>query len=119
MEKFIPYKKLSKKRKRELDLKKRKTWAISPVTRKPENPRAYNRRKTRKGDHEDFADASFTSVKKQRPRGIAPVRPSSFTFSHLYSTTLFRHKQVNPCEFKCILYLSLPQKILEFRLHSE
>lgn len=118
MEKFIPYEKLSKKRKRELDLKKRKTWAISPVTRKPEKPRAYNRRKTRKGDHEDFADASFTSVKKQRPRGIAPVRPSSFTFSHLYSTTLFRRKQVNPCEFECILYSRFRKRRIESTLFS-
>ena len=38
-------KKLSKKAKRELDLKKRKPWGeINPVTRKSENPKAYNKR---------------------------------------------------------------------------
>ena len=46
MEKFIPYEKLSKKEKRKLDLAKRLTWGeLNPVTRKPENSKAYNRRK--------------------------------------------------------------------------
>ncbi len=48
MEKMIPYEKLSKKKKRELAAGKRTVWAISPVTRKPENPKAYNRRKAQK-----------------------------------------------------------------------
>ena len=60
MTKFIPYQKLSKKKKRELDLKRRKTWSVSPVTRKPPNPKAYNRKKTRKEDDpDDFSFASF------------------------------------------------------------
>lgn len=47
MEKHIPYEKLSKKEKRKLDSSKRNTWgALNPVTRKPENSKAYNRRKT-------------------------------------------------------------------------
>ena len=46
MEKFIPYEKLSKKEKRKLDAAKRNTWGeLNPVTRKPENPRAYNRKR--------------------------------------------------------------------------
>ena len=46
MEKFIPYEKLSKKKKRELDAARRQTWGeLNPVTRKPENSRAYNRSK--------------------------------------------------------------------------
>jgi hypothetical protein len=48
MEKFIPYEKLSKKKKRELDAGRRTVWAISPVTRKSENQKAYNRRKAQK-----------------------------------------------------------------------
>ena len=36
MEKFIPYEKLSKKKQRELDLKRRGSWGgLNPVTRKP------------------------------------------------------------------------------------
>lgn len=46
MEKFIPYEKLSKKKKRELNLKRRGSWnGLNPVTRKPANPKAYNRKK--------------------------------------------------------------------------
>ena len=44
MEKFIPYEKLSKKEKRKIDQARRKTWGeLNPVTRKPENSKAYNR----------------------------------------------------------------------------
>ena len=48
MEKFIPYEKLSKKKQRELDARRRTVWTISPVTRKPANPKAYNRKKAQK-----------------------------------------------------------------------
>ncbi|MBQ3662662.1 MAG: hypothetical protein II914_00870 [Clostridia bacterium] len=51
MVKFIPYKKLSKRKKRELDRKRRNTWGgLSPVTRRAENRRAYNRKRARKRD---------------------------------------------------------------------
>jgi hypothetical protein len=48
MRRFVPYKKLSKKKQRALNAQKRAAWSISPVTRRSENPRAYNRRKARK-----------------------------------------------------------------------
>ena len=51
MEKYISKAKMSKKAQRELDRKKRRTWgALSPVTRRPENPKAYNRKKAQRGD---------------------------------------------------------------------
>lgn len=44
MKKFIPYEKLSKKEKRKVDAAKRSTWGnLNPVTRKPQNSKAYNR----------------------------------------------------------------------------
>lgn len=47
MEKYIPYEKLSKKEKRKVDLGRRSTWGeLSPVTRKPKNSRAYNRKRS-------------------------------------------------------------------------
>ena len=56
MEKFIAYEKLSKKKKRELDAKRRSSWGgVNPVTRIPANPKAYNRAKARKWDHESSA----------------------------------------------------------------
>ena len=64
MEKFIPYKKLSKKEKRRMDLAKRQTWGeLNPVTRKPEHSKAYNRNKARnrKRDyHEPIPGFIFT-----------------------------------------------------------
>lgn len=46
MTKFVPYEKMSKKQKRRLDEQRRATWGeINPVTRKSDNPKAYNRRK--------------------------------------------------------------------------
>jgi len=46
MERFVPYEKLSKRERKALDKAKRATWGqISPVTRRPDNPKAYNRRK--------------------------------------------------------------------------
>ena len=47
-DRFIPYEKLSKKKQRELNAARRGTWTINPVTRKPENPKAYNRKTARK-----------------------------------------------------------------------
>lgn len=51
MEKFVPYEKLSKKKKKELNDAARGSWGeINPVTRKTENKKAYNRKKARKTD---------------------------------------------------------------------
>ena len=47
MEKYVPYEKLSKKEKRKIDAAARGSWnGINPVTRKPQNSKAYNRRRT-------------------------------------------------------------------------
>lgn len=55
MEKFIPYEKLSKKEKRLRNQAKRGTWgALNPVTRKPENSKAYNRAKARRQEPSCF-----------------------------------------------------------------
>lgn len=46
MKKYIPYEKLSKKEKRKVDVSRRNTWGeINPITRKPENSKAYNRKR--------------------------------------------------------------------------
>jgi hypothetical protein len=55
MEKFIPYEKLSKKEKKKINSKNRNTWNISPVTRKPPNPKAYNRNKVKNYDSWSFS----------------------------------------------------------------
>lgn len=46
MKAFVPYEKMSKKQKREIDREKRATWnEVIPVTRKIESAKIYNRKK--------------------------------------------------------------------------
>ena len=55
-EKFIPYDKLSKKEKRKADQANRTTWGeINPVTRMPENSKAYNRNADKRNWKRDAA----------------------------------------------------------------
>jgi len=71
--KFIPYEKLSKRQKRALDRARRGDWgALRPVTRRTENPKAYNRAKTKKRLSGDAGEAYFLPegyrlVTKQSP----------------------------------------------------
>ena len=61
MEKFVPFEKLSKKKQRELNAIRRKDWnGISTVTRKPENPKAYNRKRTQNRNDFDFVSFCFS-----------------------------------------------------------
>lgn len=60
MEKFISFEKLSKKKQRELNAARRNSWgSMSPVTRKAQNGKAYNRAKakarTRSGGYDACA----------------------------------------------------------------
>lgn len=70
MKKFIPYEKLPKRKQRELAAKQSGDWGgLNPVTRKPENPKAYNRKKARKWSEEssmtvplEFTRGSLLSI---------------------------------------------------------
>lgn len=71
MEKFVPYQKLSKKKKRELDKARRGSWhGINPVTRKPENSRAYNRKKTRTWSDDSWTVSFFVNI---RPENVVKI----------------------------------------------
>lgn len=60
MEKYIPYEKLSKKEKRKVDAMRRNTWGeLNPVTRKPTNSKAYNRRRSQDWKKELPNSATF------------------------------------------------------------
>ena len=62
MEKQIPFQKLSKKKQREENRKHRNTWGpLNPVTRRPENPKAYNRRKAQEWK-DDSASVPFCFI---------------------------------------------------------
>ena len=67
MEKYIPYEKLSKKEKRKIDSCRRKTWGnLNPVTRKPANSKAYNRKKNQYWKDELHSTDSFCYVSRHR-----------------------------------------------------
>ena len=49
MPKFIPYKKLSKRKRRELDNEQRGSWgAVNPVTRAIKSKKLYDRKKSKR-----------------------------------------------------------------------
>ncbi|MBQ8967497.1 hypothetical protein [Ruminococcus sp.] len=51
-EKFIPYEKMSKKQRRELDAKARNLWGADPRTRVVPNGKAYKRKPKHKAELE-------------------------------------------------------------------
>ena len=70
MEKFIPYEKLSKKEQRKRDAQKRGSWqGLCPVTRRAENPKAYNRRKAQSWK-KDPGSVPFVSIPDNTAAGL-------------------------------------------------
>ena len=53
MKKFIPKEKLGKKARRQLDGDQRATWAFSPVTKKVESKKLYNRKRKAHDRYDD------------------------------------------------------------------
>lgn len=75
MEKFIPYEKMSKKKKKEINQKKRNTWnGLNPITRKSKNLKIYNRKKVLKWNDDTFQDLYFFIL----PFAGLPHRPALF-----------------------------------------
>ncbi len=53
-QRFIPLEKSSKRKQKEFHAAQRRTWGdINPVTRKPKNPKAYDRKKNRQRNEFD------------------------------------------------------------------
>lgn len=54
MKKFIPRDKMSKKARKQLDEQQRATWGFSPVTKKVESKKLYNRKKKTHARQDDY-----------------------------------------------------------------
>ena len=54
MKKFIPKEKLGKKARKQLDNEQRTTWAFSPVTKKVESKKLYNRKRKAYDLYDDY-----------------------------------------------------------------
>ena len=97
MEKFIPYEKLSKKEKRKMDLAKRRTWGdLNPVTRKPENSKAYNRKRTQDWKKElpdlrpfIYLRVSFSKAMIRKDSPLSLVRIRRIGIPHFLRTLFF------------------------------
>ena len=73
MEKFIPFEKLSKKEQRRRNAQRRGSWqGVSPVTRRDENPKAYNRRKAQKWK-DDSGSVPFCFISDSTAAGQGSV----------------------------------------------
>ena len=59
MEKYVPFCKMSKKQQKELNRQKRILWNVNPITRKTENKKIYNRKKSRLNDYYNNSDGIF------------------------------------------------------------
>ena len=59
VKKIVPKAKLSKKARRKLNAERRATWAFSPVTKRVESKKVYNRKKISRTDEEDGPGDSF------------------------------------------------------------
>lgn len=59
MAKFVSREKLSKKDRKELDHQRRTTWSFSPVTKKVESKKLYNRKKAQRLNRDDFSAVPF------------------------------------------------------------
>lgn len=54
MKKFIPKEKLGKKARKRLDSEQRTTWTFSPVTKKVESKKLYNRKRKAHDRYDDY-----------------------------------------------------------------
>lgn len=79
---FVPYEKLSKKKKRELDRAKRGDWGgISPVTRRAPDTKKYDRKKLRlpeDGEERLFSAPEGGSGRRGRPARAEGYKTKSF-----------------------------------------
>ena len=94
MEKFIPYKKMSKKKQKEINQKKRASWnGLNPVTRKSENRKAYNRKKVLKWNDDSFQDLfvfPLSAKKRRRFFSAAFLKPARTTAFLMFLDAQFR-----------------------------
>ena len=87
MAKFISRQKLSKKVKKELDSRQRATWSFSPVTKKVESKKLYNRKKKSTERYDDYGSGLlfllFRGVQNTVSVCIFDVTPLQAKCSHL------------------------------------
>ena len=77
MKRFIPREKLGKKARKQLDSEQRATWAFSPVTKKVESKKLYNRKKKPHDRYDDYGMGVLLSLFVQLSIGLHYIFPLS------------------------------------------
>ena len=82
MDPNVPIGKMSKKKRKELYAARRGSWGdINPVTRRSEDPKAYNRKKTRNWSDDTsgtvFFCAIFRAAYEGRSADFSSIRPNT------------------------------------------
>ena len=74
MPRFVEESKMSKRARKELHSARRKTWDVSPISRKVESKKLYMRKRNPCGRYDDGAGFCFLHRQQDRknPRQIAP-----------------------------------------------
>jgi hypothetical protein len=70
MKRFIPREKLGRKARKQLDSGQRATWAFSPVTKKVESKKLYNRKRKSHDRYDDYGMGFFVSMFGGKPKEI-------------------------------------------------
>ncbi len=67
MRKFVPREKLGKKARKQLNSEQRATWAFSPVTKKVESKKLYNRKRKSHDRYDDYGMGFFNAMNHRLP----------------------------------------------------
>lgn len=59
MEKFVPKEKMSKKAQKKMAAERRSTWAFSPITKKIDSKKTYNRKRISRTRYDDGREILF------------------------------------------------------------
>ena len=77
MKRFVPREKLGKKARKQLDSEQRATWAFSPVTKKVESKKLYNRKRKSHDRYDDYGMGFNLSHLLAQPHNINSFSPLS------------------------------------------
>ena len=70
---MIPRSKMSKKARRELDARRRNTWQTSPVTKRVESAKRYDRRKMARVRYDDSGAGFFRAACGREKRHLSVI----------------------------------------------
>ena len=62
MKKYVPREKLGKRARKQLDSEQRATWAFSPVSKRVESKKLYNRKKQSHDRYDDYGVGFYTGI---------------------------------------------------------